>query len=267
MKMSRKSAVLFKNPSGLQQLCNSLNKYFIEALTFSASCSGRHKHIFLKTLYNRVVRALFTTKSKVLLLLTAWLRELSFNASSRQFPDVDLWGRLSMGALISQTGRFPYRDIFSYTAAGASWIDHEWLSGLIFYQVLLLGGEWAFIALYALLLLSINILIFSLHTHVYKVSPLWPLYSLLVTADVYSHGFLSTIRCQTFSFVLFCLFILILEGIRLKQWQEHWLLLLIPLATLCATSTGGWQWGSFSWAAIRLAALLQKRVGEKVYSI
>jgi len=25
---------IFKNPSGLQQLCNSLNKYFTEALTF-----------------------------------------------------------------------------------------------------------------------------------------------------------------------------------------------------------------------------------------
>jgi len=185
------------------------------------------------------VRETYTTKSKVLLLLAAWLRELSFNASSRQFPDVDLWGRLSMGALISETGRFPYRDIFSYTAAGAPWIDHEWLSGLIFFQVFSLGGEWAFIALYALLLLSINGLIFSLHNCIYKVSPLWPFYSLLVTADVYSHGFLSTIRCQTFSFVLFCVFILILEGIRLKQWRKHWLLLLIPLATLWGNLHGG----------------------------
>jgi hypothetical protein len=209
------------------------------------------------------VSDVFSFKNKALFLLTAWLRELSYIASCRQFPDVDLWGRLSMGALITKTGRFPYHDIFSYTANGAPWIDHEWLSGLLFYQVLSFTGEIGFIIFYILLLLGINGLLFFLHNRVYKVSPLWSMYGLIATVDLYSHGFISTIRCQVFSFLLFLFFIVILEGIRLKQWRIHWLLLLLPIGIIWGNLHGGIAMGLLLLLCYGFGSIITSRQWKK----
>src|SRR6202012_4194785 len=61
--------------------------------------------------------------------------------ASRQFADADLWGRLSGAGLWLGSGNFPYRDTLSFTAPSQPWIDHEWLSALIFYGVLREFGE------------------------------------------------------------------------------------------------------------------------------
>ena len=79
----------------------------------------------------------------ILSLAAVWLTSVLFIASG-QFADPDLWGRLSIAALIFQNGRFPYHDVFSYTASHARWIDHEWLSGMAFYTILAHLGEPAF---------------------------------------------------------------------------------------------------------------------------
>jgi hypothetical protein len=50
-------------------------------------------------------------------------------ADSMQYADADLWGHVRYGLL--RTGRLIQADIFSYTAAGRQWIDHEWLSEIV----------------------------------------------------------------------------------------------------------------------------------------
>lgn len=47
--------------------------------------------------------------------------------------DVDIWGHLKYGELIVSERMIPRHDIYSYTAYGKPWIDHEWLSEAAFY--------------------------------------------------------------------------------------------------------------------------------------
>jgi hypothetical protein len=57
----------------------------------------------------------------------------------------DIWWHLKTGQIIIQTGEIPNTDIFSYTKIGESWINHEWLSQVIFYlsfSLLGLNGPW-----------------------------------------------------------------------------------------------------------------------------
>jgi hypothetical protein len=196
--------------------------------------------------------------------LTAWLAELLYVASGGQFPDPDLWGRLSMGALITRTGRFPYHDIFSYTAPGALWIDHEWLTGLLLYKVLQLFGEAGFVAFYALLVLGIFITLFLLHGKLYKVSPCWALYGLFATIGVSSIGFYSTLRSHTFSFLFFGLFLLALETARLTPNRWRCLLWLIPLGTLWGNMHGGLAMGLVLLACYSLSAAITTKRWQAV---
>jgi len=53
----------------------------------------------------------------------------TFNSIS----DSDIWYHLKTGEYIWGTKTVPTHDIFSYTAQGARWVTHEWLSALIFF--------------------------------------------------------------------------------------------------------------------------------------
>ena len=55
--------------------------------------------------------------------------------------DLDLWGKLALGAVRQQTGLVPQHDPFSYTASHAPWVDHEWGAGAIFYHTLIALGS------------------------------------------------------------------------------------------------------------------------------
>ena len=61
---------------------------------------------------------------------------LAFAAAATPLRNYDYWWHLATGRLILGEGRVPRVDPFSFTAAGAPWIDHEWL-----FQVLLHLGH------------------------------------------------------------------------------------------------------------------------------
>src|SRR5262245_4084274 len=54
--------------------------------------------------------------------------------------DHDTWWHLASGRLIATSGTVPRTDPFSYTAAGAPWINRQWLFDLGSYGVWSLGG-------------------------------------------------------------------------------------------------------------------------------
>lgn len=59
-----------------------------------------------------------------------------FSASlflSFSMADPDYWGHIKFGQTIYETKSIPKTDKFSYTANGLKWIDHEWLSEVIFW--------------------------------------------------------------------------------------------------------------------------------------
>jgi hypothetical protein len=52
-------------------------------------------------------------------------------ADSVQYADTDLWGHVRFGQVMLSTGHLLRADIFSYSAAGQPWINHEWLSEVV----------------------------------------------------------------------------------------------------------------------------------------
>jgi len=175
-------------------------------------------------------------------LFAVWLTALLVMISE-QFPDPDLWGRLSIGALFFQNGEFPYHDVFSFITAGAPWIDHEWLTGVIFYQVLSLFGETGFLLFKYGSILAIFALIFAHHRKAYQADAAYAFYGLLILLPIYSLGFQATIRSQLFSFLFFVIFISLLESVRSQRLSRKHLLWLLPLGAIWANLHGGFITG------------------------
>lgn len=57
--------------------------------------------------------------------------------------DPDLFARMATGQLIAEHGAIPAVDVFAFTETKPLWIDHEWLSGLVFFELYQTGGELA----------------------------------------------------------------------------------------------------------------------------
>src|SRR5215471_17517610 len=50
-----------------------------------------------------------------------------------KIADLDFWWHLKTGQVILQQKTFQYSEIYSFTAAGRPYIDHEWLFQVIAY--------------------------------------------------------------------------------------------------------------------------------------
>ena len=55
----------------------------------------------------------------------------AFVAAFSRIADLDFWWHLETGEVIAATRSIPRVDLFSFTAAGAEYIDHEWLFQLL----------------------------------------------------------------------------------------------------------------------------------------
>ena len=74
------------------------------------------------------------------LVCVATLAGLYF-ALARPITDLDIWWHLKTGQIITETGKVPSVDIFSYLISGKPWVTFEWLSQLAFYKCYQLGAE------------------------------------------------------------------------------------------------------------------------------
>jgi hypothetical protein len=72
-------------------------------------------------------------------ILNLLIRVLAYSSAVYFFSfvtaDMDLWGHIRFGQDMLARKAFLWTDIYSYTAFGAHWINHEWLSELIMYLV------------------------------------------------------------------------------------------------------------------------------------
>ncbi len=160
-----------------------------------------------------------------------------------QIADPDLWGRLSVGAVLFQSGHLPRIDDFSWTAAGAPWVDHEWLAGVVFYALLSVAGEPGLVLFkYALTLLALW-LVFVLHASVHRVRLEYAAYALAVLSPVVRLGFGSSVRAQVFSIVAFVGFLVVLERVRAGRAPLRALCWLLPAGVLWGNLHGGFVMG------------------------
>lgn len=173
-------------------------------------------------------------------------------------PDYDLFARLIVGKSVIENGFILKHDFYSY-APTHLWLDHEWGASAIIYWVSTLSEFFnksilttlsAFKSLLVFGIFAIATICVNVRNS--KYSPFNILYfALAVFAS--NIVFASTVRCHMFSFLLFTLFVLILELYRLHG--KKWLLAILPFLMLL--------WGNIHGGCLSgLGLILIYAVGE-----
>lgn len=134
-------------------------------------------------------------------------------------PLLDFWWHLKMGQLILSSGSIPRTDLFSFTAAGETFVVQNWLSEIILFLIYKLGHFPLLIFFNTLLLVASLIPIYYLCRK--SSCRFWPP---LFAATLVSICMFGNLRPQNFSFLFFALFYLLLENYRFKRHDRLWLL-------------------------------------------
>ncbi len=166
---------------------------------------------------------------------------MGFKLTTRASPDPDLFARVAMGRWVLSHDAVPRIDPFAFTPVLPKWIDHEWLSGLLFYIVSQGLGD------AGLILLKLG-LAFATVTCVLAISfryfPLQPARSLWISICLLegAAAWTSTIRCQAFTYLFIpLLFAAILEY---RAFGRRFFLALSPLMAIpWANMHGGYALG------------------------
>jgi len=123
----------------------------------------------------------------------------AFNAFTTMSADTDLWGHLRFGEAHWESGQLERSDPYSFTS-GEVWINHEWLSELVFFAGYKIGGDFGLLVLK--LILGLTTMFLLVGTSVRRgASPLVIAVVLPLAAFGLTPGFM--FRPQVFSFVLF----------------------------------------------------------------
>src|SRR3978361_1402044 len=85
----------------------------------------------------------------------------------RSMADPDIWWHLRDAQLQLSTHSFLTHDLFSFTAAGSAWMDHEWLPGVPLYAAFHLFGN---TCIYFVTLLTIEAIFLGLFYLIYLQS-------------------------------------------------------------------------------------------------
>jgi len=138
----------------------------------------------------------------------------------------DLGRHLKTGQIIWETKSVPKTNLFSYTEPDRLFVNHHWLSEVIYYLLYLKAGIPGLIVLNALLILAS-------FTLVWRVAYRRNFFIVSTLAAFLSVGLVlerTDVRPEAFGFLLFALFIFILDKNREKISWSFWLL--IPLQWL-----------------------------------
>src|SRR5262249_29809768 len=116
-------------------------------------------------------------RNKIVLLVIA---VLVLASSFFRIADLDFWWHLKTGQVIWQQKAFQYHEIYSFTANGREYIDHEWLFQVIQYFLYSNWGAAGVIAFKCLLLITIYSLTSS-YLFSQKASPEFVLVAVLIS--------------------------------------------------------------------------------------
>lgn len=175
------------------------------------------------------IKTLFKTKAFMYILLFLFCLFLASCANSYDF---DLYARLIVGENFFEKGVFNYTDYLSYVPTH-KWFDHEYGASLIYYLFFKFFGVFGFVLAQALALFLTGFFVIktqALQKHSYPASMAFmALFFLFMSRqnDV-------LIRCHLCSFVLFAVFLYLLEKTRisLENGKDTKLVWLIPPLTV-----------------------------------
>ena len=122
----------------------------------------------------------------------------------RPVPNLDIWWMLAVGRRIVETGRYIYKDPFTFTVTGTPWSPQSYASAILFYILFKAGGTGALTVLRVLLVGAMTALTFRT---LRRIGVAWALAApLVVVMLVNSHSRL-TDRGQLFEYVILAWFI------------------------------------------------------------
>ena len=157
---------------------------------------------------------------------------LVFLIFSRPPVDADMWWHLRAGQSMWEQQHILLNDTFSYTRAGAPWVNAFWLSEIILYMCYRIGGYFA-IALFVSLT---GALTFYLIYSRLSGSPILNSFIILLTAITAAP--IWGPRPQILSFLLVAILDRWLDK---RENRPAWIL--VPFFALWANLHGGWIWG------------------------
>ena len=169
--------------------------------------------------------------------------------------DPDLFARVAVGHIIASTGWVAYTDPFSFTAPHATWIDHEWLSGYIFFLLSQIGGDFA-LFLFKVLMLFL-FLFATTKTHILvsgKLHLIPYVFSIFFTYYLW----LSTVRCQIFTYTLLSVFFLLIAQSQQRISLSKYLLFSL-LMVLWTNLHGGFVLGLFFLGLFWLSRVIERK--------
>lgn len=146
---------------------------------------------------------------------------------SNNHIDPDIWGHLKFGQDIYQTHQIARYDTYSYSAYGAGWINHEWLSELILFTIFKFFKSAGLIIFKVALGIIIISMIFMTASRRTK-SIFLKLSVLAVALSVISVGFRT--RPQIFTYLFFTAFVFLID--KYEHTSDHRWLYPLPLISL-----------------------------------
>ena len=194
--------------------------------------------------------------------VVAAVMSLVFYRFSETVADPDLWGHVTFGRVVWQTGAVSQSDPFSYVTAGRLWLNHEWLSEVIFYLAFAAMGPLGLI----LLKTATSLIVFGLLYRHLCGQGLTPLRAGLIVLVVVHFFLVSLITARTlfFSYPLFLVVLIMVR--RLSRGETSWAWTLPPLFALWANLHPGFLAGIgvlAIWSLTELATRsLSRRTGD-----
>ncbi|MEJ2548564.1 MAG: hypothetical protein P8125_12265 [Gemmatimonadota bacterium] len=155
--------------------------------------------------------------------------------------DPDMFARVAVGRLVERDGGVSHTDPFAYTPKLDRWVDHEWLSGVVFWRVAGTAGDAGLLILAVVCMAASLVLVAAAQR---KLAPdgapvrSWLFACLLPLPWLWR----SVIRSQVFTYLLLPLFLLAMVDYRRRKDPR----VLIPLPFLMlfwANAHGGFVTG------------------------
>jgi len=166
--------------------------------------------------------------------------------------DPDIWWHLHNADYLAQHHTLPRYDMYSFTAPGHPWINHEWLAELPYYfawrALGLRGIDAVTFAILGLIFLGLLYLCYRQSGH-YKASVVASCYAVFLASVSFGP------RTILFGYAYLVVLLILLQRFRLKNSRLVWLI--PPLFCLWANTHGSWLIGLIMFSMVIAAGLVE----------
>jgi hypothetical protein len=176
--------------------------------------------------------------------------------TARNAIDPDLWWHLRTGQWIVESHSIPHSDPFSFTRAGHSWISHEWLSEVIFFELYRCAGTAALIVMSAIVTTAGFMLLYR-RCLAGGQKRYWAAAATTLGALVSAPSW--GVRPQMFTFTLASLLLFLIER---GEARPKLLLWVPPMFLLWLNLHGGFALGPALLVAYALGVLVETAIGN-----